>query len=273
MAFQGSLAELAFSDIVQLVATSRKTGVFEIERLGESGRVFVRDGQIVHAETGALTGEDAVYELAVWSEGTFLFVPDEAPSDDTIDSSNTGLLMEAARRADEWALISRLIPSTLRVPMFVAKDITSPVSINPQEWSVVRRLGRRLTIRGLAEDLGWSSLETCKVLYGLVSDGLVELLDAEAGLPSERLADLTPQELAGIVEQVERRAHRLLSEHSELLRISSELRGQWTELSYRKQVEATLGFLRATEALVAADRGPKAARSFVTGVADLVARH
>ena len=273
MAFQGSLGELAFSDIVQLVASSRKTGVFDISRESDSGKVFVRDGSIVHAETGSLSGEDAVYELALWSEGSFVFLPDEEPDEETIEGSNTGLLMEAAKRADEWALISRHIPSTQRVPVFARKDVTTPVSISPQEWSVVRRLGRRLSIHGLASELGWSSLETCKVLYGLVGDGLVELRDMEESLPSERLADLTPRELTVIVEQVERRAHRLLSEHAELLRLSSELRGRWQELEYAEKVDATLGFLRSTESLVAADRGPKAARSFADGVAELVARH
>jgi len=98
------------------------------------------------------------------------------------------------------------------------------------------------------------------------------LSDLRETAPSERLTELTADELAGLVEKVERRAHRMLLEHAELLRLSSALRGVWDELNYPSKVDATLEFLRSTEALVTAALDPKAARSFSDSVAELVAR-
>ena len=76
MAFQGSLKELPLPDIIQLVSVSGKTGVFTLKRNGDSsGEIYLRSGQIVHAHVGDLTGEEAVYELAIWPEGEFVFTP------------------------------------------------------------------------------------------------------------------------------------------------------------------------------------------------------
>ena len=69
MAFQGSLRELPLPDIIQLVAVSGKTGVFVLKNGTDSGRIFLRKGQIVHAAVSGLEGEQAVYELARWLQG------------------------------------------------------------------------------------------------------------------------------------------------------------------------------------------------------------
>src|SRR6185503_9081060 len=97
MAFQGSLSELHLPDIVQLMSVSGKTGVFHLEDGTMKGEIFLKDGQIVHAQV-----EDAVYALAIWNKGDFRFDPGVATEVRTITKSNTNLLMEAARRLDEW---------------------------------------------------------------------------------------------------------------------------------------------------------------------------
>ena len=50
MAFQGSLKELPLPDIIQLVSVSGKTGMFALKNGAESGSIFLRKGQIVHAK-------------------------------------------------------------------------------------------------------------------------------------------------------------------------------------------------------------------------------
>ncbi len=52
MAFQGSLAELHLPDIIQLVSVSGKTGVFHLTEGEQRGEIYLKDGQIVHAELG-----------------------------------------------------------------------------------------------------------------------------------------------------------------------------------------------------------------------------
>src|SRR6185295_16498679 len=112
MAFQGSLAELHLPDIIQLISVSGKTGVFHLTDGRLKGEIYLNDGKIVHAELDDASGEEAVYALAIWSQGEFRFDPGTATEHRTITKSNTNLLMEAARRLDEWRVLSKKVPST-----------------------------------------------------------------------------------------------------------------------------------------------------------------
>src|SRR5687768_8817126 len=102
MAFQGSLKELPLPDIIQLVSVSGKTGKFTLTRDADRGAIYLKNGQMVHAVIGDLVGEEAIYALAIWNHGEFQFEPNDEAPHQTINKSNTNLLMEAARRLDEW---------------------------------------------------------------------------------------------------------------------------------------------------------------------------
>src|SRR5207237_578408 len=65
------------------------------------GRVFVCDGDIVHAESGNLQGEVALYGLLGLRGGEFNLRPFSEPPTRTISGHYEFLLMEAARLVDE----------------------------------------------------------------------------------------------------------------------------------------------------------------------------
>jgi hypothetical protein len=60
-----------------------------------------RDGQLVHATFGNLTGEAAVYEAVPWTEGAFLIDFERGECPCTITHSTQSVLLEALRRFDE----------------------------------------------------------------------------------------------------------------------------------------------------------------------------
>ena len=152
MAFQGSLRELPLPDIIQLVSVSGKTGMFALRREAyPEGEIFLREGRIVHARVGELEGEEAVYELAIWPEGDFVFTPGREAGEASIKKSNTNLLMEAARRIDEWQVLSKKIPSTRLVPVFTHNASTTSVSLTPGEWSLVCKIDERRSIDEMVE--------------------------------------------------------------------------------------------------------------------------
>ncbi len=188
MAFQGSLKELPFADIVQLVAVSGKTGMFTLTRGPERGVVYIHNGQITHSRIGPVEGEDAIYSLALWNQGEFQFSPGVESEFRTINRSNTNLLMEAARRSDEWKILAKKIPGTAVVPVLAIRDrLSEPVTLTPQEWLVVARTDGRRTIEEIAKLSKLSPFDIAKTLYGLVAAELVEIA-SPASL--ERLAPL-----------------------------------------------------------------------------------
>jgi hypothetical protein len=205
MSLQGSLSELPLSDVIQLVSVSGKTGAFAIERGEQRGTIYLRDGQIVDAAVGSLRGDSAVYEMAMWTEGTFSFRPGEESDDVTIHMSNASLMMEAARRLDEWRVLRRKIPSLDLVPYFTTRDrAADQVTLSPQEWILVTRIDGLHSIEEIAGDLRWAPFDVSKLLFGMITTGLVALgSPAEAGERGQRwTAGPSPMTLLGLAEKV-----------------------------------------------------------------------
>ena len=205
MSLQGSLSELPLPDVIQLVSVSGKTGAFEIQGELEAGRIFLRDGQIVDAMVGRLRGDSAVYEMAVWSQGSFVFRPNEETEQVTIHISNANLMMEAARRLDEWRVLSRKIPSLDLVPYFTTRDQgADQVTLSPQEWILVTRIDGQHSIEEIANQLKWAPFDVSKLLFGMVTTGLVALGNsAESAEAGQRWqTGPNPVTLLGLAEKI-----------------------------------------------------------------------
>jgi hypothetical protein len=182
MAFQGSLAELHLPDIIQLVSVSGKTGVFHLIDGHLKGQIYLQEGRIVHAQLDEVSGEEAVYALAIWNKGDFKFEP-AAPSEiKTISKSNTNLLMEAARRLDEWRVLSKKIPSVEMIPEFVVQDTREgQINLNTSEWLILSKIDAHRSVKAIAHASGLSVFDASKILYGLIATGLIRLRERPAG--------------------------------------------------------------------------------------------
>ena len=267
MSFQGSIQELPVPDIIQLVSVSGKTGMFTLVRGPERGYIYLRNGQMVHARLGDLTGEEAIYALAIWSSGDFQFTPAEEPDTVTIQKSNTSLLMEAARRLDEWKVLSRKIPGVDYVPLLRAREAAEPVTLSPLEWNVVIKTDGKKTIEELARAIELSSFDTAKVLYGLVTAGLVEMRSREATRQTAT-AGVSPTVLGDekkilmiLCTRVKQEAELALGE-SNLPGIERPYKQALAEIDRGRGVEAVRDLIRLTEKAIASIRGPARMKAF-----------
>jgi hypothetical protein len=205
MSLQGSLSELPLPDVIQLVSVSGKTGAFEIQGEHEAGRIFLRDGQIVDATVGRLRGDSAVYEMAIWSQGSFVFRPGEETERVTVHISNANLMMEAARRLDEWRVLSRKIPSLDLVPYFATRDQgVDQVTLSPQEWILVTRIDGEHSIEEIADQLKWAPFDVSKLLFGMVTTGLVALGNSGESVETSQRWQTGPNPvtLLGLAEKI-----------------------------------------------------------------------
>jgi tetratricopeptide (TPR) repeat protein len=124
--------------------------------------------------------ESVVFELMSWREGFFSFeerVVSDVPLDARIRISTESLLMEGARRIDEWSRIADKVPSLSVVPILapVEDDRASVLDLLPHEWEVLMMIDGTQDLRGIAGSLGRSEFEIAKIAYGLVSTGVVGL--------------------------------------------------------------------------------------------------
>lgn len=177
MSLQGSLQHIQLHDVIQLVSVSGKSGVFHLKKGNQEGKIYLKNGAIVHAEIGNIKGEEAIYTLAAWSEGEFYFEPDITPQEETIKKSNTNLLMEAARRMDEWKILVKKIPSTEHIPEFKPQPLTSKthIHLNTGEWLILSKINGEKNIEEISKELSLSSFDVCKILYGLITNNLLTI--------------------------------------------------------------------------------------------------
>lgn len=89
-------------DILQLAQTSRMSIKLSVESPHGTGAMFFQGGNLVHAETGQSTGDDAVSQILDWREGSVSSsqLPENCPQ--TVrHTSIVALLMDRARQRDE----------------------------------------------------------------------------------------------------------------------------------------------------------------------------
>jgi hypothetical protein len=132
--------------------------------------------------------ESVVFELMSWREGFFSFeekVVSDVPLDARIRISTESLLMEGARRIDEWSRIADKVPSLSVIPSLAPPDEqrASTVDLLPHEWEVLMMIDGSQDLRAIAGSLGRSEFEVAKIAYGLVSTGVVALSSPDRSTP------------------------------------------------------------------------------------------
>lgn len=123
--------------------------------------------------------EAVVFELMSWQEGYFSFTemrPVDIP-DDGVGLSTESLLMEAARRIDEWARISHRVPGLHVVPVLapVTGEHAPMLDLRPSEWELLAAVDGVTDLRAIADRVGISDFDAAKIIYGLLATGVVVL--------------------------------------------------------------------------------------------------
>jgi CheY-like chemotaxis protein len=100
--FSGRIGGIDILEYVQLLLLNGRQVLVEIQsRDGEQGLVYVDKGEIVHAKSGDLEGEEALYNCLLFKGGSFSSLPWREPERISIDKPGVFLLIEAARKRDE----------------------------------------------------------------------------------------------------------------------------------------------------------------------------
>ncbi|MEN8222766.1 MAG: DUF4388 domain-containing protein [Acidobacteriota bacterium] len=179
MSLKGSLDSINLADIMQLVSNSRQSGRFAlIKNTGEKGYIYVNQGTINHAEVDNFKGEDAVFTLISWGKGEFEFEESHFEVATTITKSVTSLLMDSARRIDEWKLLRKKIGSIDSVPTFseIDKGERRKISLSTLEWLVISKIDGRRSIAEISNESGINIFDASRIIFGMITSGLLKLL-------------------------------------------------------------------------------------------------
>jgi uncharacterized protein DUF4388/FHA domain-containing protein len=171
----GSIEEIPLPDLIQLLSTSRKSGVLVVRTETDVGRIFLRKGQIYYAslENHPHVGpRKAMVRMLSWTAGMFeLEPPDESPVPEEMDSSTEGLLMEGMRQLDEYRVAVEKLP-----PLSATVVVQQPLEpklrdLGPDELDVFQAAMTATTLAALFDRSPISDLTLAEKLRTLIEKG------------------------------------------------------------------------------------------------------
>ncbi len=185
--FSGSLSEMSVVDLLQTIDVSRKSGVLNLaSAVGDEGMISFDSGAVIHAAVEDLGGEDAVYRLLLWRDGTFdLEFCRVSLVERTVHRTTQALLMEGMRRLDEWSRLSELLPPFDAVLEVDADVLRDRLHETPDEQNIMVRLidGVRTTGEAIRAH-GGDHVEALRKVVDLYFEGIIrEVGEVKESIP------------------------------------------------------------------------------------------
>jgi len=183
--------------------------------------------------------EEVVFEVMSWNEGYFSFNEEpetKVPTEVSVRIPVEALLMEGARRIDEWSRIENRIPHVGVLPSLAPppEGGGGELDLLPPEWEVLALIDGQRSVRSLATELGRSDFDVAKTLFGLESAGVIVLVDpgttkrgrASSGGPGGGGGEPTgPAAASDVAEQVAKAERALQARDFDGARAAAEQAG------------------------------------------------
>jgi hypothetical protein len=169
----GSIDEIPLPDLLQLLSTSRKSGVLVVRSDWGTGRMFLRKGQIYFATIDDslvdVAPRKALFRMLGWTQGFFeLEPPDERPVNEEISDSIEALLMEGMRQLDEFRVLTAKLPPA-NAPVSVPRPLTPKLrDLRPEELEIFQLALTATTAQALLDQSRLTDLDTAQILLSLI---------------------------------------------------------------------------------------------------------
>ena len=184
-----SLADISIVDWIQAIQLFAKHAVITVMHEASESRLWCSKGVLIDAESGRLRGEAAVYRIVGLERGQVVTELRAVRRERTIRTSTQALLLEAARRKDEAAMLRRRLGDLSR---FFQSVETSAInrSLNTVEAAVLRMFGMPRRLSDVLDESDLGDVETLAALESLMrSAHLIEARTPEpAPAPAQQAA-------------------------------------------------------------------------------------
>jgi tetratricopeptide (TPR) repeat protein len=142
-------------------------------RLGE---ILIRRGDITREQLESyirIQIEEAVYYLFTWTQGSFFFEADQRPDEGAFQVSINpeNLLLEGARRIDEWSLIEKKIPSLELVFELDKSKTLEGFELAEEQRKILPLVDGKRTVQELIDESGMVEFDVGKAMFGLIQAG------------------------------------------------------------------------------------------------------
>ena len=171
----GNIEEIPLPDLLQLLSTSRKSGVLVLRSEWGTGRLHLRKGQIYFAnidESFDVTPRKAMFRMLTWNQGLFeLEPPDDRRVMEELQDSTEALLMEGMRQLDEFRELSPKLP-----PLQAAVSVPTPLGprlrdLAPDHLDVIQIALGGATVQAILDQNRQTDLSTAQAMLSLLERG------------------------------------------------------------------------------------------------------
>jgi hypothetical protein len=188
--FLGDLSQRKLFDILKPLLMSKKTGRLTFKGK-EKGEMQLEMGNIVHAKTQDLSGENAFFMIMSWKAGRVDFEPNILPKERTIPIPSEQLLLNWSSRKMEWEDVQETVPSNQSVlpnqPVLPNQSVFrlslqkngDSRTVSADQWNVLALSNGMRNVSEIAKILNWDELKVSRVIYQLVQTGLMEKGDEQ----------------------------------------------------------------------------------------------
>ena len=160
------------------------------DRALKLGQILMNHGAIVEAELKRYVSkqiEEAVYYLFTWTQGSFHFDPDQKAEEDELFLVNIpaeSLLLEGARRVDEWSQIEKKIPS-FDLVFQVVKAPGDEEELSDHQRKLLPLVNGEHTLESVVLESGLSDFDVGKAVFGLLQAGIVDKAGRKAAVEEQ----------------------------------------------------------------------------------------
>ncbi len=178
---EGSLQDFSLPDLLQILALGNATGTLTLRSEGRVGLFLFRDGKLLDAKLGNLTGENAAADLFLWTHGVFDFAEgDPGASGEALPLE--AVTQEGMRRLERYQKIRDELPD-----FFSPRAWVHPMLMYQEgKPALVEVLGSGMSFGDLVRKLGQGDLAVLEQVAKLFADDQVGLSCA----PEEQLRQL-----------------------------------------------------------------------------------
>ena len=141
------------------------------------GKILVMIGAIKEAELADLVrlkAAETIYDIFLWTEGSFAFIDGEIPQLPMVPISSdvTGIVMEGLRRYDDWQRIKTKIASMRQIP-----SLAVPVeeALGEREKLILGAINGHRAIDQIALETHNPEFHVAKLVFDLMQSGHVSL--------------------------------------------------------------------------------------------------
>lgn len=105
--FRGVFEQMELQDLIQIECSKKNSSRLEVSARGARGEIFIKDGNVIHAQSGDMAGEPALFHLLSLRGGELRVRPYSEPPVASVTNSWMSLLMEWAQMKDETTFIPK----------------------------------------------------------------------------------------------------------------------------------------------------------------------